>query len=121
MICLEAFFPTKHNKTSPRLIELEDVLITNPKFQAKEKMLSILKTHLFMFFVDNPSSKSAIEASLSNPPSPRTIKNTKQNCSSSTILPSITQTHITNLLEFINLRQITPHTHVHKGRTVLIK
>jgi hypothetical protein len=77
MICLEAFFPTKHNKTSPRLIRLENVLITNPKFQAKEKMLSFLKTHLLMFFVDNPSSKSAIEASPPNPPSPRTIKKHK--------------------------------------------
>jgi hypothetical protein len=50
-------------KLPPRLIELENVLITNPKFEAKEKMLSFLKTHLFRFFVDNPSSKSAIETS----------------------------------------------------------
>jgi hypothetical protein len=48
---------------------IENVSITNPKFQAKEKMLSFLKTHLLMLFVDNPSSKSAIEPTIT-----RTIK-----------------------------------------------
>jgi hypothetical protein len=52
-----------------------------------------------MLFVDNPSSKSAIETFLPNSPLPRTMKNPKQNQSYSTILTSIAQMHTSNLLE----------------------
>jgi hypothetical protein len=84
--------------------------ITNAKPKKKKKVFSFPKVKFFMLFVDHLSSKSVVEVFPSNPLSPRTIKNTKQNHTNAHHRSSKT----------INLQQTTTQIHIHTRRRIFI-